>query len=404
MSLKRMVEIAFMYALVSVPLPRLQAQDQRAQFRPPLSKSYFGVNIGYINYPFSNAHLEPGYQAGNINVPHPAVRLVLYGYHVNKYISAQITYMRPVNWVQYNNINGAPTSNSVWMNIAGISAKARLPLSSKFSIYGEGGYNLVTRHGFFLDNDPHPVVKDVSYSSFLLGAGIEFHVDKKWDLLFSAALTPRSSANKQPHTIYFGAGFNFNMHPMPEEKVKRNSDGKYIFPVNLLQLGYTTNALGYGANKFVSAGKIPVFWGGNVRVEHGFSIQYQRNIFHGRKVFSLDWGANISIWRTNKKKENFFTLSVFPVIRFHFLHSPGFDLYFNYSVAGPAYISKVRLDDLETGRHFTFHDVMGMGAFIGKQRKMNFELKVAHYSNGNIFPQNEGVMIPLSFNFGYTFD
>ncbi len=399
-----MVEIAFVYALVSVPFMRLQAQDKRTQFRPPLSNSYFGINIGSINYPFSNAHLAPGYQAGNIIIPHTAVRLVLYGHHFSKYLSAQVTYMRPVKWVLYKNINGGNNSNSVWMNIAGISAKIRLPISSKFSVYGEGGYNLVTRHGFSFANDPQPAVTWVAYSSFLLGAGLEFHLNKKWDLLFSAAYTPKSSANKQPHTTYFGAGFNFNIQPMPEAKVKRNAEGKYIFPVNLLQFGFTTNAFGYGVNNFLTEGGIPIFWGGNVRVERGFSIQYQRNVFHGKKAFSLDWGANISTFRTNKNKEHFFALSLFPVIRMHFLRSRLFDLYFNYTVAGPAYISKVRLDDWETGRHFTFHDVMGAGAFIGKQRKMNFELKIAHYSNGNIFTHNAGVMIPLSFNFGYTFN
>ena len=40
-------------------------------------------------------------------------------------------------------------------------------------------------------------------------------------------------------------------------------------------------------------------------------------------------------------------------------------MYFAYSLAGPTYISKIVLDDLNTGRHFTFQDFMGIGWFAG---------------------------------------
>ncbi|HWJ25865.1 MAG TPA: acyloxyacyl hydrolase, partial [Flavisolibacter sp.] len=78
-------------------------------------------------------------------------------------------------------------------------------------------------------------------------------------------------------------------------------------------------------------------------------------------------------------------------------------LYFNYSVAGPSYISKVVIDSSETGKHFTFQDFMGMGIFAGKNRHLNAEIKIQHYSNGNIFPRNAGVKVPLTFNLGYAF-
>ena len=83
----------------------------------------------------------------------------------------------------------------------------------------------------------------------------------------------------------------------------------------MIQIGYTTNVLGYGVNDFVSK-DAHIFWGGAVQVEKGFSLNYQRNIFHTRKVFSLDWGAGVSYWKSKKNKEKFFTLSAlscFPV-------------------------------------------------------------------------------------------
>jgi hypothetical protein len=61
------------------------------------------------------------------------------------------------------------------------------------------------------------------------------------------------------------------------------------------------------------------------------------------------------------------------------------------------------LDRLDTGRHFTFQDFMGAGAFLGRGRHVAAGIKINHYSNGNIFTQNAGVKIPLTVTLGYTF-
>src|SRR5438876_5823087 len=42
-------------------------RDKRAQYPGALSNSFAGVNIGYINYPFSNLQMEQGYHAESIH-------------------------------------------------------------------------------------------------------------------------------------------------------------------------------------------------------------------------------------------------------------------------------------------------------------------------------------------------
>ncbi|HEX7847285.1 MAG TPA: acyloxyacyl hydrolase [Chitinophagaceae bacterium] len=377
------------------------AQDKRAQYPSFLANSYFGVNIGYINYPFSNKHLAPGYTAESVKVPHVGVRINLLGYRFNENLSAEISYMRPVNWVEYHNINGVQGRKSVHMNIGGLTIRGRVPLSKKLAISGEAGLALVTRSGFKVNDVP--VVDEVSYAGLLLGGRLQYHLNKKWEFGFTAAYSPKHDEHKQPATSFYSLGFNYHMRPLPEEKVERNRKSGYIWPRNLIQIGYTTNGLGYGANNFVSEGFIPIFWGGDAEVERGFAVHYQRNVFHTRKVFSLDWGVSASWYRTDLNKEEFFALSVFPVLRFTVLRMKATDIYFNYSVAGPSYISKTVLDGQLTGKKFTFQDFMAMGMYAGKNRNLNAELRIAHYSNGNIFTQNAGVKIPLTFNLGYTF-
>ena len=376
------------------------AQDTRTQFPDFLSRSYVGFNMGYIHYPFSATQMEPPFQATSIRIPHLALQVVLLGHHFNKYLSAQITYMRPVKWVEYT-VNTDPYIHYVRMNIAGLTLKSQLPITKRFSVYGEGGLSIITRKGFKLGEMDG--VKDANYASLLLGGGLQYHVNKNWDFKLSGTYSPPNSKVKQPYMAFYSTGFNYNMRPLSTERVNKNSNSGYIFPRNLIQIGYSTNHFSYGVNDFVSKGTIPIFWGGEAEVAKGVSLHYQRNIFHGRKLFSLDWGTSFSYWKSKNNKDEFYTLSVFPVFRFSFLHTKPADLYFYYSVAGPTYISKTIIDSVDTGRRFTFQDLMGIGIFAGSNRQVNAEVRIGHYSNGNIFPQNEGVKIPLTFSLGYTF-
>jgi hypothetical protein len=357
--------------------------------------------MGYIDYPFSSLQLEPGFQAESIRVPHLALQVLLIGHHITNNLSAQLSYCRPVNWVEYKSLNGDQYIHYIRMNIAGVTAKYRVPVVKNFSVYGEGGLAIITRKGFKFGNTVF--VKDASYASVLAGGGLQYRLNRNWDLKLSASYSPPRKKDRQPHTILYSTGFNYNMHPLSKERVEKNSNSGFIFPKHLIQVGYSTNHFSYGANDFVSEGKVPIFWGGEAEVEQGVSVHYQRNVFHGRKLFSLDVGTSLSAWRSKIRKDEFITLSVFPLFRFTFIRTKPADIYFYYSVAGPTFISKTTIDDVNTGKHFTFQDLMGIGIFSGKNRNLNAEVRIGHYSNGNIFPYNEGVKIPLTFNLGYAF-
>lgn len=390
----------------------LSAQDERSQIPPLLQRSYFEVNLGYINYPFGAAQMEPGYTLESVNIPNMAVRLVLWGYDFNDYLAAQITYMRPVGWVKYRYTvdgNNVLDTKSVWTNVGGFTLKGKLPIGNKFSVYGEGGLGIITRAGFE-DALGKPVVKDANFATFLFGAGLKYHINKKWALQLVSNYSPASAKRNQPSTSFIGTGFSYNFTPYTEKQIQKTADGGMIHPKQWLQVGYTSNLLGYGVNNFVSNKYFPIFWGGMAHVKLGLSLNYQRNVFHSAKFFALDWGINASVWQTtgmhgntNGQEEQFFTCSLFPVFRLNFLQTKLFDAYFYYTVAAPTFISKKIIDGYNTGENFTFMDNMGAGIFFGEDRKYNAELKIGHYSNGNIFPHNDAVKIPLSLNLGYVF-
>jgi hypothetical protein len=388
------------FLLASTFLNSSLSQDKRTQYPRFLKNSYFNVNFGYINIPFSSEQLEPGYSVESITNHHFGMRLVLFGLQFNKNLSAQISYMKPLQYAIYNNINGAESKNSVWIHSGTLSLKGEVPVATKLSLYAEGGLAVFARRGFTINDDT--VVKDASFSSIVFGTGLQYQLSRKFQAVANFTYSPGPPKYNQPDLFFYSAGLKYNLTPVPDDRVKRNADAGYVFPKNILQLGYSTNALGYGPNNFFSK-KLPIFWGGGIEVNKGVILNYQRNIFHTKKVFSLDVGIGGGIWESNEKKENFFTLSIFPTLRFTVVRSESADLYLFYSVAGPSYISKVIIDGKNSGRHFTFQDFMGLGTFFGKQKKLNAEVNINHYSNGNIFVYNRGVKVPLTFVIGYTF-
>lgn len=379
----------------------LPAQDQPAKYPRFLENSYVGVQLGYIDYPFSGSQVQQGFQAREVHIPHLAARVFLIGHEFNKYFSAQISDMRPVQWVEYRNVNGDQGRHSVWMNVAGLTGKARLPLTRSVSVYGEGGLGIVTRKGFFIG--PSAVVKDASYAAVLFGGGLEYRVKDNWSLLTGVSAAPGRAADRQPRTLFFSGGFDYTLRHVPSGPVDADSGSGPIWPKNILQMGYVTDALGYGANDFVSNGAVPVFWTGSVQVANGLSVNYQRNVLHTRRFFALDWGANVSAWESRKAGERFYTASVYPVARFIAVRTKPAELYLDYSLAGPTLITRTSIDGEQTGRRFTFQDFMGAGMFLGRTRRIAAEVRIGHYSNGNLFPQNPGVTIPLGFYLGTSF-
>ena len=385
----------------SSPSPQLSQGDGRAQYPTGLANSFVTLSAGYIGYAFSQQQLEPGHQAGSIDVPHAAARVVLFGHHFGNYLAVQGSYMRPIKYVSYRNLDGSDASHTVWMHFGTVTAQTRVPIGGRLALFGEGGLAITNRHGFELDAKPG--VTDARFASVLLGGGVEYQVSPVLDLLVGTTVIPARAADNNPATIFTSMGLRINMRPLPPERVAESIAAGFIFPKNIVQAGYATDAFGFSVNHFFNK-TVPIFWGGDVKVRHSVvSLLWERNVFHTKKVFALDFGASYSEWRSRNDDNRFRTLSVFPVLRFNVFRSKPADVYVSFSEAGPTYISRVVIDGLQTGSHFTFQDFMAVGMFVGRNRRLNVELNLNHYSNGNLMAENAGVTVPLALRLGYAF-
>ena len=400
MKLRSIAAAALLLSVAAHTAAAQSSDDTRTQYPRLLQNSYISINVGAIDQPFSQAQLEPGFHASAIDVPRVDVRVMLIGHEFNRFVSAQGSYMRPLDYVRYTSVRpGDVDRHHVRVNFGAVTLKARVPVARRWSAYGESGLGFTSRTGFSLGDTP--VVADAHYASLLLGGGAEYRLTPSWDLTGGVTFSPGRGEVRQPHTLFYSSGFRYTVRPLPADRVDANRDAGVVFPRHLMQVEYSSGT-GYGVNDFVSR-KVPIFWRGHARVDFGIAPHYERNVFHTRRVFALDVGASAGFYKTRQNDERFVTLSVYPLFRFTFLRTRLADMYFAYSLAGPTYISKVVLDDLNTGRHFTFQDFMGIGWFAGANRNVAIGVKINHYSNGNIFTQNAGVKIPLTFSLGYAF-
>src|SRR5262245_30308751 len=290
--------------------------DGRVQYPTGLSNSFVTLNVGSIHYAFSERQLEPGHQAGSIEVPHTAAQVILFGHHFGRYLSVQGSYMRLIKYVRYRNLDGSDETRTVWMHFGTVTVQSRAPISGRVSLFGEGGLAITNRGGFELGDGRG--LRDAHFASVLLGGGVEYRLNRTLDLVVGSAVIPARSEDNNPATIFTSAGLRYTMRPLPPEQVAETVAAGYVFPANLVQAGYATDAFGFSLNNFFNK-TVPIFWGGDVKVKRSMlSLQWQRNLFHTKKVFALDVGASYSEWRS-REDDGFRTLSVFPVLRFTFL-------------------------------------------------------------------------------------
>ena len=375
------------------------AEDTRTQYPAFLSHSYFAVSLGVIDYAFSQRQLQPGFSAQTVEIPPAAARVTLFGRELNPFLAAQVTYMRPVLYVSYRNVNGDGARHRALVHFGGVTLKPQLPLGRRLSLYGEAGLGLTSRRAVSIDSAP--AIAAANYASILLGGGLEYHLGPAWDLAVGATYSPGREQDAQPRTVLVSGGFRFNLRPLPAGRVEANRSTGAAFPRNVVQLEYTPG-VGYGVNDFVSK-KVPIFWGGAVKVTRGVAAHFQRNVFHTGRLFGLDLGASASYWTSRDDGNDFATVSAYPLFRLTPLRTRPADLYFFYSLAGPTCVSRSVIDGRDTGGGFTFQDFMGIGAFLGKSRRLSVAVKINHYSNGNLLTDNAGIKVPLTLALGFTF-
>ena len=79
--------------------------------------------------------------------------------------------------------------------------------------------------------------------------------------------------------------------------------------------------------------------------------------------------------------------------------------YFFVRALGPSYISENAFGERKQDNHFTFHAQVGVGfkKDISIDESILIQVSWKHFSNANLFSDNDGIDIPLVVSIGYKF-
>ncbi len=79
--------------------------------------------------------------------------------------------------------------------------------------------------------------------------------------------------------------------------------------------------------------------------------------------------------------------------------------FFYVRALGPSYISANRLGERRQAKNFAFQAQLGIGALYKLQndRQASISISWKHFSNANLFSENDGIDLPVVLNFGILF-
>jgi opacity protein-like surface antigen len=397
------LSVVMLFSVLVLFAGNASAERDRSELPGFINNSYLGVSFGMGSYGFGNDELKGSHEVREVSNKLTSGS-VYSGHNFNEHLAFNLGYIRPLEWIKYEGLDNTDSSGTVRITLFTFTLRPTLKINSKLSVNGQGGLGYMSRSGIEQGGDTF--IEDGEILTLVTGAGLSYQLANSWyadaDIIYSL---PRESEN-QPGLLYTSFGIRYLLKQQPDKKkfADETPSKKSHFPYRLIAVGGFTRDLFYWEpHEYFHPPNIPIFWIGDVKLNKGYYIMYEHNLYHTSRLFSFDWGARIAYWESNEQKENFSTYSLYLSFKIWLVRNKIFDLYVTYSAAGPTYISKPIIDNIDTGKHFTFQDFMGIGVFLGKNKRININSTIMHYSNGNIFPQNTGIAVPSTLAVGYSF-
>lgn len=363
-----------------------------------LDGTYVGFGAGYTGFGYSNRDLGGGFAATGFE--NPRVGLNAYaGHELSDKLSLQLGLMRPIKWVYVNGIQGPADRQSVWVSVFHLALRPKLRLSEKLELYGLAGLGLVSRNGFTISGVDAVASEDIL--TLFGGGGLSYALGERLRWNAGVEGTAARRGRRQPGTLYLNSGLSWRFKGSGEAYRKA---GGAKFPERVARIGgFSRSIVDADPTKYVSVGYLPIFFDAKVKAKEGLWGSYEVDVLHTDKRVQLTLGISVAQYRSDVSDTAFEAYSVYPSLQWWFLRTGPADVYFKYSLAGPAYLTRRNLDHQDLGGHISFQDLLGFGVSFGEKRDWDALLTLVHYSNGNLFPKNPGIQVPLVLCLGRAF-
>jgi hypothetical protein len=141
-----------------------------------------------------------------------------------------------------------------------------------------------------------------------------------------------------------------------------------------------------------------------------WGIDYSFHQFKRSDRQHIEVGVSYTSLRTNGPgNDSMVAVSVYPQLTLYpgktsriAARSPAWAAPFFFARAlGPSYISDNRLGSRQQAEHFAFQAQIGVGVTINSRAVVTVSWK--HFSNANLYDDNDGIDVPLVVNLGVRF-
>lgn len=144
------------------------------------------------------------------------------------------------------------------------------------------------------------------------------------------------------------------------------------------------------------------------RHQHNSQVALDYNFYRfersARQTFSLGMGYT-RLWTdaaTDRKIEAF---SFYPQLTLWPVRDSLRGTYFFVRALGPSYLSDNRLGHRQQAQHFAFQAQVGVGyrKQLNADKALMLQVSFKHFSNANLFSDNDGIDIPFVLTFGFKY-
>lgn len=169
---------------------------------------------------------------------------------------------------------------------------------------------------------------------------------------------------------------------------------------------------GVGGEVWLNAGGGPQPGASQNNRSAGFDIHIATLTSTPRKALSI--GASYSWLGTNAEtNRSLYAISIYPQLTFYPTENSRIrgwvpsrsNPFFFVRALGPGYISENTLGTRKQDNHFAFQAQIGAGLEFEREDGKTFIAAISwkHFSNANLFEDNDGIDLPLMLNFGIRF-
>lgn len=159
-----------------------------------------------------------------------------------------------------------------------------------------------------------------------------------------------------------------------------------------------------------TAGEVMIFYGGGPQQfdsdqhNRGWGVDYSFYKIVRSVRSELSFGVGYTRLVNNADThDSMYAISLYPQLTLYPDHPVSLNPFFFVRALGPSYISKNQFGSREQDNNFSFQAQVGVGIrpYMTEKQQIRIMLSWKHFSNANLFSDNDGFDLPIMLSLGF---